>query len=270
MKQQVAVVTGASSGIGAKLAAAMAHRGTHVILVARSEDRLEVLAAGIRAAGGQTTVLPCDLSKPSAAQRLYDEVMRRDLAVDTLVNNAGFGHWGHFHEEPLAHLSEMIQVNVTALTELTRLFVPSLVARKGTVLNLASTVAFQAAPYMAAYGATKAYVLSLTEALWAEYRSAGLHVTAVCPGPVETPFIDAMGSGVRDTSVFKNTLTVDEVVATCLRALDGRAPVHVVGVWNWLMSQTNRVSPRSLTARISAAMLAPRRAAPTLAEGGRP
>jgi NADP-dependent 3-hydroxy acid dehydrogenase YdfG len=123
-----------------------------VVLAARSADKLEVLATGIRAAGGQATVAPCDLSKPSAAQRLYDEVMRRDLAVDTLVNNAGFGHWGHFHEEPLPHLSEMIQVNVTALTELTRLFVPSLVAQQGTVLNLASTVAFQPAPGVFGFG----------------------------------------------------------------------------------------------------------------------
>jgi short-subunit dehydrogenase len=157
-----------------------------------------------------------------------------------------------------AHLSEMLQVNVVALTELTRVFVPTLLARRGAILNVASTVAFQPSPYMSAYGATKAFVLSFTEALWAEYRGRGLHVAAVCPGPVETPFIDAMGAGVRSTAVFKMALPVDAVVLACLRALDGKSPTRIVGLVNWLLAQTSRFSPRALTARVSAAMFAPR------------
>lgn len=257
MRQQVAVVTGASSGIGEALAGALAARGTHVVLVARSVERLRALAAQIEAAGGRATVMPIDLSTPGAAQRVYDEVERLALGVDTLVNNAGFGFFGTFESEAPAHLGEMLQVNVVALTELARLFAPVLLARRGTVLNVASTVAFQPSPYMATYGATKAFVLSLSEALWAEYRGRGLHVAAVCPGPVETPFIDAMGAGVRSTAVFRSALTVDEVVHTCLRALDGRSPTYVVGLRNWLMTQTNRLSPRALTARVSAFLLAP-------------
>jgi short-subunit dehydrogenase len=256
--RRTAIVTGASSGIGEALAAAMAAEGTHVVLVARSVDRLTALAARIEGAGGQATVLPADLAAPGAAQRLFDEVQRRELVVDTLVNNAGFGFYGPFETEAPAHLSDMLQVNVVALTELTRLFVPSLLARRGAILNVASTVAFQPAPFMSAYGATKAFVLSFTEALWAEYRGRGLHVAAVCPGPVETPFIDAMGAGVRATAVFRMALPVNDVVRASLRALDGRSPTRIVGLVNWLLAQTSRFSPRALTARISAAMFAPR------------
>jgi len=256
--RRVAIVTGASSGIGEALAVAMGAQGTHVVLVARSVDRLTDLAARIEGAGGKATVLPADLAAPGAAQRLFDEVQQRDLPVDTLVNNAGFGFYGPFETEAPVHLGEMLQVNIVALTELTRLFVPSLLERRGTILNVASTVAFQPSPYMSAYGATKAFVLSLSEALWAEYRGRGLHVAAVCPGPVETPFIDAMGAGVRSTVVFRMALSVDDVVRACLRALDGKQPTRIVGFINWLLAQTSRFSPRALTARVSAAMFAPR------------
>lgn len=257
MEPGCAVVTGASSGIGEALAIALAARGTHVVLVARSIERLSALGARVEAAGGRATVLPADLSLPDAAQRLFDDARRLELPVDTLVNNAGFGFFGDFEEEPTQHLHEMLQVNVVALTELTRLFVPTLLQRRGAVLNIASTVAFQPSPYMATYGATKAFVLSLSEALWAEYRQRGLHVAAVCPGPVETPFIDAMGAGVRSTAVFQSALSVQEVVRVCLHALESRQPTHVVGVRNWLLAQTARFSPRALTARIGAMLLSP-------------
>ncbi|MFM9014359.1 MAG: SDR family NAD(P)-dependent oxidoreductase [Gemmatimonadota bacterium] len=255
--RKVAIVTGASSGIGEALALAMAAQGTHVVLVARSVDRLTALAARIESAGGRATVLPADLASPGAAQRLFDEVERRGLPVDTLVNNAGFGFYGPFENESPTHLSEMLQVNVVALTELTRLFVPTLMERRGAILNVASTVAFQPSPYMSAYGATKAFVLSLSEALWAEYRGRGLYVVAVCPGPVETPFIDAMGSGVRSTAVFRTALTVDQVVRDCRRALAGRSPNRIVGWMNWFLAQSVRFTPRAMIARVSAAMLAP-------------
>ena len=256
--RRMAIVTGASSGIGEALASAMAAQGTHVVLVARSVDRLTALAARIEGAGGRATVMPVDLAAHGAAQKLFDEVERRGLPVDTLVNNAGFGFYGPFTNEEPAHLCEMLQVNVVALTELTRLFVPSLLERRGAILNVASTVAFQPSPYMSAYGATKAFVLSLSEALWGEYRGRGLHVAAVCPGPVETSFIDAMGAGVRETAIFKRALPVDEVVRACLRALDGRRPTRIVGLVNWLLAQSSRFAPRALTARISARMFAPR------------
>jgi short-subunit dehydrogenase len=270
MTRKTVLVTGASSGIGEALSEALAARGAHVVLVARSTGKLEALAARVRAAGGVASVLPIDLSKPGAARALYDEVQRRELPVDTLVNNAGFGFFGPFDAESPAHLSDQLQVNVVALAELTHLFVPSLLARRGAVLNVASTVAFQPSPFMSTYGATKAFVLSFSEALWAEYRARGLHVAAVCPGPAETPFIDAMGPSVRSTAVFQKPLTVDEVVRTCLSALDSRAPTHVVGFRNWLMSQSSRFSPRALTARISARLMQPSSSSPTLTPGAVP
>lgn len=152
--RKVAIVTGASSSIGEALALAMAAQGTHVVLVARSVDRLTAPEARIEGAGGRATVLPADLAAPGAAQKLVDEGERRGLPVDTLVNNAGFGFYGPFENEARAQLSEMLQVNVVALTELTRLFGPTLLERRGAILNVASTVAFQPAPYMSAYGAT--------------------------------------------------------------------------------------------------------------------
>jgi short-subunit dehydrogenase len=258
MKRHTTLVTGASSGIGEALALALGARAVHMVLVARSADRLEALKRRIEDAGGSASVIVADLSKAGAAQRLHDDVRRQGLAVDTLVNNAGFGYHGPFEAEPVEHLVAQIQVNVVALAELTRLFVPSLLARRGTVLNIASTVAFQPAPFMSTYGATKAFVLSFTEALWAEYRNRGLRVAAVCPGPVETPFIDAMGSGVRGTPLFRHTLSVDEVVQACLAALESSSPTRVVGWRNGLAAQSARLSPRALTARISAGLLRPR------------
>jgi short-subunit dehydrogenase len=256
-RHRVALLTGASSGIGEALAAALAAQGTHVLLAARSVPRLEALRTRIEAAGGRATVVPADLAAPGAAGRLFDDVQRLGHPVDLLVNNAGFGFHGAFEAEALDHLSDMLQVNVVALTELTRHFVPGLLARRGTVLNVASTVAFQPAPYLSAYGATKAFVLSLSEALWAEYRERGLHVVALCPGPVETPFIDAAGPGVRSTAVFRRLLTVTDVVAAAMAAIEAPGPTRIVGLRNWLMAQSARVSPRGLTARISAALLAP-------------
>ena len=253
----IILLTGASSGIGAALAVALARRGAYLLLTARSADRLAELSQQVHSAGGSATVLPLDLAAPGAARQLFDEVQRLGLPIDTLINCAGFGLFGPLADNDPARLSPMLQLNVVALTELSRLFLPELLARRGTVLNIASTAAFQPTPYMAAYGATKAYVLSFSEALWAEYRSRGLRVAAVCPGPVETPFLDAMGAAVRSTPLFRAPLTVDEVVQACLRALDSPGPTHIVGLRNRLMAQSARFTPRGLLARISGAFLAP-------------
>ena len=247
----VILITGASSGIGEALALALGARGDHVVLVARSQARLEAIAERVRAAGGTATVLPADLSKPGAARAVFDEVTRRGLALDVLVNNAGFGYFGAFHDEPPAHVSEQLSVNVVALVELTRLFVPALLTCGGTVLNVASTAAFQPTPFMSVYGATKAFVLSFSEALWAEYRGRGLRVVALCPGPVETPFIDAAGSDLRASRLFKRPSSVDEVVVAALEALDGSGPNRIVGWKNWIAVQGARFAPRAFTARLS-------------------
>jgi short-subunit dehydrogenase len=229
-----------------------------VILVARSTARLEDLAQRIRRGGAAATVLPADLSQPHAAQRLHAEVNERGLAIDLLVNNAGFGYWGPFEAETPQHMHAQLQVNVVALAELTRLFVPELLARQGVVLNIASTAGFQASPYMSTYAATKAFVMSFSEALWAEYRGRGLRVATVCPGPVDTAFIDAMGPGVRSTPIFRRPLPTETVVDACLAALGGTGPTTVVGWRNWLLAQSSRFSPRGMSARIGALLLRPR------------
>lgn len=251
----VVLITGASSGIGEALALALGARGDHVVLVARSQARLEAIAERVRAAGSAATVLPADLSRPGAARAVFDEVTRRGLVLDALVNNAGFGYFGAFHEEPAAHLSEQLAVNVVALTELTRLFAPSLLAHGGTVMNVASTAAFQPTPFMSVYGATKAFVLSFSEALWAEYRGRGLRVVALCPGPVDTPFIEAAGSELRASRLFRRPSSVDEVVAAALEALDGSGPNRIVGWKNWISAQGARFLPRAFTARVSGHMV---------------
>ena len=248
---KIVLITGASSGIGEALALALGARGDHVVLLARSESKLAAIAEKLERTGGRATVLTSDLSRPGAAQAVFEEVTRRGLAIDTLVNNAGLGHFGGFDEEPALHVSEQLQVNVVALTELTRLFVPSLLTRGGTILNVASTIAFQPAPFMSVYGATKAFVLSLSEALWAEYRGRGLRVVALCPGPVETPFLEAVGAGVRSSRIFRRTTSVGEVVSAALVALDAPGPTHVVGWGNWVAAHGARFSPRSVTALLS-------------------
>ncbi|MFN7439664.1 MAG: SDR family NAD(P)-dependent oxidoreductase [Phycisphaerales bacterium] len=268
-KSKVVLITGASSGIGEALALALAARGDHVVLVARSLGRLEVIAERVREARGIVTVLPADLSKPGAAQAVFDEVMRRGLSLDVLVNNAGLGHFGAFHEEPAAHLSEQLFVNVVALTQLSHLFVPHLLTRRGTVLNIASTIAFQPAPYMSVYGATKAFVLSLSEALWAEYRGSGLRVVALCPGPVETPFIDAAGADLRSSRIFKRPSTVSQVGSAAVAALDGYGPTRIVGTMNWIMAQGARFAPRAFTARLSGWLLGGSRARRTSSTGSK-
>jgi hypothetical protein len=255
MKRQVAVITGASSGIGTGLAEALAARGAQVVLVARSAPRLEELAARLRHAGGIAHVLPMDLTEAGAAQKLHAAVRTLDLPVDTLINNAGTGYYGPFEAEPIERLTQTLQLNIVALAEVTRLFVPELLLRKGTILNIASTAAFQPTPFMSSYGATKAFVLSFSEALWAEYRHRGLRVAAVCPGPVETPFINAMGADVRRTSIFRNPMTIEAAVGACLKALDASGPSSIVGTMNWFSAQMVRLSPRMFTALLSAAML---------------
>ncbi|MFN7332650.1 MAG: SDR family NAD(P)-dependent oxidoreductase, partial [bacterium] len=173
MKHQVAVITGASSGIGEALAEALAARGTQLVLVARSAHRLEELAARLRRAGCVAHVLPMDLAEAGAAQRLYAAIRALELPVDTLINNAGTGYYGPFEAEPTERLAQTLHLNIVALAELTRLFVPELLFRRGTILNIASTAALQPTPFMSSYGATKAFVLSFSEALWAEYRGRG-------------------------------------------------------------------------------------------------
>ena len=185
------LITGASSGIGLAMAKDFANRGANLILTARSEDKLMQLAEDLSDKNIKTHVFIEDISLPNSAQKLFNQVNAAELEVDVLVNNAGYGRWGNFDECPMEDYENMVHLNVTSLTELSYLFVDQMVKRgSGGIINVASTAAFFPIPYSAVYAATKAYVLSLSEALNFEYSKKGVHVMAVCPGATESKFIN--------------------------------------------------------------------------------
>ncbi|GAB3239885.1 SDR family oxidoreductase [Kineococcus gypseus] len=237
-----ALVTGASGGIGAGIAGSLAARGADVVLVARSAGKLEALAAELRARHGRgVLVVPADLSTPDAGARVQEALDGR--TVDVLVNNAGFGLTGRLAEttDPSA-VSAMVAVNCTALTDLTARFLPGMVQRgSGAVVNVASVAAHAPAPGFAAYAATKAYVLSLSQALWAETRGTGVRVAALCPTATDTGFFDVAGQsasgGVRRRSV-------EQVVATFWDTLDADRPVVVDGRANEVIAALAHLAPR--------------------------
>jgi short-subunit dehydrogenase len=244
MSRPLALVTGASSGIGASFAKLLA-ADHDLVLTARRTDALDALAATLTSA--QVTVLGADLARPDGARGLAAEVERRGLVVDVLINNAGFGLLGPVAENDPAGLDEMVQVNVAAVTTLCRAFVPGMVARKkGGILNVASTAAFQPGPSMAGYYASKAYVLSFSEALWFEVRGAGVHVTCLCPGPVDTGF--GARSGNADSVLFKKgpmgVLDADTVAKIGLAGLARNKRVVVPGALNAFLAWSSPFTPR--------------------------
>jgi short-subunit dehydrogenase len=243
----VALITGASSGIGAELARCFAQGGYDVVLTARRRDRLEALAAEL---APHARVLEADLSDPDAPVRLYATTG----PVDVLVNNAGLGALGRFATIPLGREMEMLRVNITALTELARLYVPPMVARgRGRVLNVASTAAFQPGPGMAVYGATKAYVLSLSEAMCAELAGSGVTVTCLCPGPTETEF--AAAAGMEKSRMFRRAMPASQVAQLGFAATMAGRRLAIPGVMNRMSATMVRLAPRGLVLRIARKLL---------------
>jgi hypothetical protein len=250
------LVTGASSGIGAAYARALRARGEKLILVARREDRLRQLAAEL---GGETAVavVPADLAQPGAAEQVMAAVEGLGLTVDLLVNNAGVGHTGNFIEEPLDRIRAMIDLNVRALVELTRLALPGMVARRrGRLVNVVSTSAFQPVPFLNIYGASKAFVLSFTEALATELKGTGVRVQALCPGLTKSEFHEVSGTDkVRFTKT--SAMEPEQVVALSLRALDSGRLRVVTGWQNRLLAAVQRFAPASLSRRVAAELFRP-------------
>ncbi|NKY32440.1 SDR family oxidoreductase [Nocardia speluncae] len=246
-----ALVTGASSGIGAEFAAALAVRGHDLVLVARSAARLESLAAELRGRHGvEVEVVVQDLAEPGAAERVVTELAARGLSVDVLVNNAGFGSAGRYEDIAAETDHGQLMVNVVALEGLTHRLVPAMVARgRGEVINIASTAALQPAPYFATYAAGKAFVLNFSLALWSEYRDRGIKVLAVCPGPTETGFFEVVGT--RDAAVTGSMGTAAEVVQASLRALARNKGYIVPGRQNFAAAHLMPRRPRTLVARIA-------------------
>ncbi len=251
-------MTGASAGIGEALARRLARDKRSLVLVARRADRLEVLGRELTAQHGvQVHVVAQDLAQTGAAERVLAEVERRGLTVDWLINNAGFGTYGRFAELPVARELEEIRLNVETLVEFTGRCVPGMVARRrGAIINIASVGAFAPSPYMATYAATKAFVLSFTEALAYEVRDAGVHVLCVCPGFTRTEFQDHAHV---DTSSVPSMawMTADEVADETVRAV-GRKTVLVNGVMNSLTVGMTKLVPRGLLTRSVGAMMGAR------------
>lgn len=239
-----ALITGASSGIGAVFAREFASRGHDLVVAARRTDRLDSLAKEIAAAHGVSVrVIAADLSVPGAAQKLATAVGKSP--IDVLINNSGWGHIGAFAEEDLDGMSDEINVNIVALTQLSRLFVTSMIARgRGTIINIASTAAYQPVPNMSVYAATKAYVLSFTEALWGELQGTGVTALAVSPGGTATEFFEVAGGRAMSGGL----MTPAQVVATAMSALDSTSPPPsvVVGSTNRFMAVVGRFVPRRM------------------------
>ena len=249
---ETVLVTGASSGIGLELAKCFAAEGCRLALVARKRDALEALAAELRKAHKiQAQVITADLAHPEAPPRLLAHLQSAGLKVDVLVNNAGFGAQGRFVELPLGRQLEMLQVNITSLTHLTGLLLPGMVERRrGGILNVASTAAFQPGPGMAVYYATKAYVLSFSDALAEELAGTGVSVTAVCPGPTATNFGTA--ANMRTLGMVKRVSMSAEAVAQLgHRAFRRRRVVAVTGLRNQVPAFLVRLVPRALVRKIT-------------------
>jgi uncharacterized protein len=260
MIPETVLVTGASSGIGRELARRFAADGSRLLLVARGERALHALAEELRAQNKtESRVFLVDLARPESPGQVLNHVQTAGWKVDVLVNNAGFGAQGPFGEIPLDRQLQMLQVNVTTLTHLTRLLLPGMMdRRRGGVLNVASTAAFQAGPQMAVYYASKAYVLSFTEALAEELAGTGVSATALCPGPTDTNFIAA--AGLRSSRLFARSAMTAEVVARIGHAAFRRKQVIVVpGLRNRTLAFLVRFAPRAVARRIAGYLNAAKR-----------
>jgi hypothetical protein len=255
--KKVVLITGASSGIGKAFAEALSARGANVILVARSRGKLTSLASEIRKQSKvKAEVIVADLSDPRAPARVHAAVTRKGYRVDVLINNAGFGTRGQFHTLSAEIEHKEIMLNTAAVVQLTHLFLPLMVKRKeGLVINVASTGAFQPVPFSAVYGATKAFVLSFSEALWAEYLKQGIRILALCPGTTDTNFFKARGDG---ESAFSKKRTPEGVVQTALKALERRKSYVVDGGLNYFLANMIRLSPRGIAARMTGMVMRPK------------
>lgn len=243
MPRETALITGASSGLGWELARLFAADGSDLILTARRVERLEALAAELRAGHGvHVRVIGLDLSRPGAARELFQQATADGAAVDVLVNNAGFGKLARFQDLPLETYTAMLELNVAALTELTRLFLPPMLARRrGAILNVASTASFQPGPHAAVYYASKAYVRSFSEALAEELRGSGVTVTALCPGPTKTGFGE--DSAMEGTLLFRYAMEAAPVALAGYRALRRGRTVVITGLGNQLLALSSKLSP---------------------------
>ncbi len=249
---KTALITGASSGIGKEIAEELAKKGTQLILVARRKEKLELLASELEKTYHiKCFIIPHDLSTLDAAQTLFDKVQQANLTVDILVNNAGRGHYGNFMALDPEVEAGTIQLNVVTLTSLSKLFGQAMVSRgEGYILNIASIAGFIPGPGMAVYNATKAFVLSLSEAVNEELKGTGVSVTASCPGPTESEFFTLAGTDDLKNLKYAQMMKASVVAKQAVDALFNRKPVVVHGASNKAMTFMPRLMPRKTVSHI--------------------
>jgi uncharacterized protein len=245
------LITGASGGIGYELAKLFARDHHNLVLVARSADKLAQVARELETPGAPVKTIALDLASPPAPRFLFDQLQRDAIAVDILINNAGFGTFGEFAGTGEEEILGQIELNITALTRLTHLFLPPMIARRsGRVMNVASVAGFQPGPLMAVYYATKAYVISFSEAIANELRNSEVTVTCFCPGATHTGF--AQRAGIQESRLFKlGAMSAEKVALDGYRAvMEGRG-LAISGLHNRALVQSERFAPRRLTTAIS-------------------
>jgi hypothetical protein len=249
-RQPVALITGASAGLGVEFARQLSKRGHRLVLVARRKERLETLAGEL----GNARAVAIDLSLTGAVAELVANIEGAGQQVEILINNAGFGLRGHFAEQDAGPLRQMVDLNCGALTELCRAVLPQMIERRaGAILNVASTAAFQPGPGMAVYYATKAFVLSLSEALHEEAKPHGVAVTALCPGPTRTEFGDVAGFS-ESAALTRVSMDAEPVVRKGLAALEANDAVVITGALNRVVAFSTRLAPRSLARKVAGAL----------------
>jgi uncharacterized protein len=251
--KNTALITGASNGIGLELAVVHAAKGGDLVLVARNGKRLEELKSELEKKYTVSVyAISKDLSKPNSAQEVYDELKEKNISIDYLINNAGFGDFGMFYQTDWNKEEQMIHLNITTLTHFTKLFVRDMVAKgRGKIMNVASTAAFQSGPTMAVYYATKAYVLSFSEAIDNELRDKGITVTALCPGATESGFQEAAAMQESKLVKGKKLPTSKEVAEYGYKAMMKGKTVAIHGLMNAIMANSVRFTPRWLVVKIT-------------------
>jgi short-subunit dehydrogenase len=255
-KGKWALVTGASAGIGKALAEELARGGANLVLTARRKERLENLARDLSAKQGiRTETVVADLAEPAGPEAIFQFTRQRELPVDLLVNNAGFGQYGEFHATAPERLLQMVRVNCTAVVELTRLYLPAMVARRsGDVLIVASTAAFQAVPYISTYAATKVFDLFLAEGLAEEMQPYGVRVCALCPGTTTSEFHELAG---HPPNAKGHEQSAETVARNGLKALAAGKSYVISGFGNYLGAHGERLVPRRFVTRVAARMFRP-------------
>lgn len=255
------LITGASSGIGEAIARALAKPGYHLILVARSTDALESHAREFRSTGATVDVIAMDLTSENASQNLFETINKLHIQIDLLVNNAGFGSYGYFHESDLAKQLNMIDLNIKTLVQLTHLFLPGMISRnKGAVLNVSSTASFQPVPFMATYGATKAFVTNFSMAVASELRDTPIRIISLCPGRTKTNF--QLSAGSNKIRIRSRSASKEAVAQVALDAVMNYKKIAIEGLVNKCSTHLQRFFPRYIVLSLARRIFAPKNSNP--------